>query len=118
MHLLVHDDGKQAVVATLGTVDFGGKGALGASPFEVTCVALGYQVVPVELEDDRFFDRVLASEGCIIEVRGYTEIPFASPTNSPLTRFANPVHRPRACSISGLLDSSAISRRAAASFIR
>jgi hypothetical protein len=29
MHSLVTDAGKQAVVATLGTGDFGGKGALG-----------------------------------------------------------------------------------------
>jgi hypothetical protein len=33
MHSLVTDDGRQAVVATLGTGDFGGKGALG--PFHL-----------------------------------------------------------------------------------
>jgi hypothetical protein len=38
---------------------------------------MGYQVVSVELKDGRFFDQVVASEGCIIEVRGYHEIPFA-----------------------------------------
>ena len=38
---------------------------------------IGYQVVSVELKDGRFFDQVVASEGCIIEVRGYKEIPFA-----------------------------------------
>jgi hypothetical protein len=38
---------------------------------------IGYQIVSVELKDGRFFDQVLASEGCIIEVRGYKEIPFA-----------------------------------------
>ncbi len=39
---------------------------------------IGYQVVSVELKDGRFFDQVATSEGCIIEVRGYKEIPFAS----------------------------------------
>jgi hypothetical protein len=38
---------------------------------------IGYQVVSVELKDGRYFDQVVASEGCIIEVRGYQEIPFA-----------------------------------------
>lgn len=39
---------------------------------------LGYQVVSVELKDGRSFDQVATSEGCIIEVRGYKEIPFAA----------------------------------------
>jgi hypothetical protein len=30
----------------------------------------------VELKDGRFFDQVVESEGCVIEVRGYREIPF------------------------------------------
>jgi hypothetical protein len=38
---------------------------------------IGYQIVSVELKDGRHFDQVTASEGCIIEVRGYREIPFA-----------------------------------------
>lgn len=38
---------------------------------------IGYQVVSVELKDGRRFDQVVASECCIIEVRGYKEIPFA-----------------------------------------
>jgi hypothetical protein len=37
---------------------------------------LGYQVVSVQLTDGRSFDQVVASEGCIITVRGYTEVPF------------------------------------------
>jgi len=37
---------------------------------------IGYQVISVELRDGRRFDQVLASEGCIIEVRGHREIPF------------------------------------------
>jgi hypothetical protein len=37
---------------------------------------IGYQVISVELKDGRCFDQVIASEGCIIEVRGYKEIPF------------------------------------------
>lgn len=38
---------------------------------------IGYQVVSVELQDGRKFDQVVASEGCVIEVRGFKEIPFA-----------------------------------------
>lgn len=38
---------------------------------------LGYHIVSVELKDGRCFDQVVASECCIIEVRGYAEIPFA-----------------------------------------
>jgi hypothetical protein len=38
---------------------------------------IGYQVVSVELKDGRIFDQVVTSEGCIIEVRGYKEIPFS-----------------------------------------
>jgi hypothetical protein len=38
---------------------------------------IGYQVIAVELKDGRCFDQVVASEGCIIEVRGYDQIPFA-----------------------------------------
>jgi hypothetical protein len=37
----------------------------------------GYQVVSVQLKDGRIFEQVAISEGCIIEVRGYKEIPFA-----------------------------------------
>lgn len=42
-----------------------------------TETGIGYQVVSVELKDGRSFDQVVTSEGCIIEVRGYEEIPFA-----------------------------------------
>ena len=38
---------------------------------------IGYQVISVELKNGKRFDQVVASEGCIIEVRGYGEIPFA-----------------------------------------
>ena len=38
---------------------------------------IGYQIVSVELKDGRRFDQVIASEGCIIQVRGYDDIPFA-----------------------------------------
>ncbi len=38
---------------------------------------IGYQVVSVVLKDGRSFDQVVTSECCIIEVRGYEEIPFA-----------------------------------------
>ena len=36
----------------------------------------GYQVVAIHLKDGRWFDQVVASEGCIIAVRGYSELPF------------------------------------------
>ena len=38
---------------------------------------IGYQIVSLELKDGRSFDQVVVSEGCIIEVRGYREIPFS-----------------------------------------
>jgi hypothetical protein len=43
---------------------------------QVEETGIGYQIVSVELKDGRSFDQVVASEGCIIEVRGYKEIPF------------------------------------------
>jgi hypothetical protein len=43
-----------------------------------TETGIGYQVVSVGLRDGRSFEQVSASEGCIIEVRGYMEIPFAA----------------------------------------
>ena len=36
----------------------------------------GYQVVSVTLKDGRIFDQVVASEGCVIQVRGHKEVPF------------------------------------------
>jgi len=38
---------------------------------------IGYQVVSVKLKDGRCFDQVVASEGCIIQVRGHEVVPFA-----------------------------------------
>jgi hypothetical protein len=38
---------------------------------------IGYQVASVELRDGRIFEQVVVSECCIIEVRGYAQIPFA-----------------------------------------
>ena len=55
-------------------------------PIPKACLALlrqnyetgiGYQIVSVELKDGRSFDQVVVSEGCIIDVRGYSEIPFS-----------------------------------------
>jgi hypothetical protein len=37
---------------------------------------MGYQIVAVKLKDGRCFDQVIASEGCLIQVRGYEVIPF------------------------------------------
>jgi hypothetical protein len=39
---------------------------------------IGYQVASVELKDGRCFEQVVVSEGCIIEVRGFKEIPFST----------------------------------------
>ena len=39
---------------------------------------IGYHVVCVELKDGRSFEQAVVSEGCIIEVRGYAEIPFSA----------------------------------------
>lgn len=38
---------------------------------------VGYQIVSVELKDGTHFEQAVVSEGCIIEVRGYNEIPFS-----------------------------------------
>ena len=38
---------------------------------------IGYQIISVTLKNGRYFEQAVASEGCIIQVRGYKEIPFA-----------------------------------------
>jgi hypothetical protein len=38
---------------------------------------IGYQVVSVDLKDGRRFEQAIASQGCIIQVRGYTDVPFS-----------------------------------------
>ena len=38
---------------------------------------IGYQVVSVKLKDGRRYEQAVASEGCIIQVRGYETVPFA-----------------------------------------
>jgi hypothetical protein len=38
---------------------------------------IGYYMVSVVLKDGRRFDQVVVSEGCVIQVRGYSDIPFA-----------------------------------------
>ncbi len=37
---------------------------------------LGYQFVSVKLKDGRYFEQAVASEGCIIQVKGQKDIPF------------------------------------------
>jgi hypothetical protein len=37
---------------------------------------LGYQIISVVLKDGTRFEQVVASEGCVIAVRGFTEVPF------------------------------------------
>jgi hypothetical protein len=36
----------------------------------------GYQFVSVKLKDGRYFEQAVASEGCIIQVKGQKDIPF------------------------------------------
>jgi hypothetical protein len=38
---------------------------------------IGYQIVSVKLKDGRSFEQGVTSEGCIIQVRGYKDVPFA-----------------------------------------
>ncbi|MGC1904685.1 MAG: hypothetical protein WA715_12770 [Candidatus Acidiferrum sp.] len=37
----------------------------------------GYHVVSVTLKSGKCFDQVVASEGCVIHVRGHKDVPFA-----------------------------------------
>jgi hypothetical protein len=37
---------------------------------------LGYQFVSIKLKDGRYFEQAVASEGCIIQVKGQKDIPF------------------------------------------
>ncbi len=37
---------------------------------------LGYQFVSVKLKDGRYFEQAVASEGCLIQIKGYRDIPF------------------------------------------
>jgi hypothetical protein len=37
---------------------------------------LGYQIVSVNLRDGRRFDQVVASEDCVIQVLGFSDVPF------------------------------------------
>ena len=39
---------------------------------------MGYQVVSVELKNGESFEQVATSEGYVIEVRGYDDIPFSA----------------------------------------
>ena len=36
----------------------------------------GYQFVSVKLKDGRVFEQAVASEGCLIQIKGFREIPF------------------------------------------
>ena len=36
----------------------------------------GYQFVSIKLKDGRVFPQAVASEGCLIQVKGFREIPF------------------------------------------
>jgi hypothetical protein len=38
---------------------------------------IGYQVVSVTLKNGKHFDQVVTSEGCVIQVRGHRDVPFA-----------------------------------------
>jgi hypothetical protein len=45
---------------------------------------IGYQVVSVTLKDGRNFDQAVASEGYVIQVRGYEDVPFTQVDRLPL----------------------------------
>ena len=36
----------------------------------------GYQFVSIKLKDGRVFPHAVASEGCVIQIKGFREIPF------------------------------------------
>jgi hypothetical protein len=38
---------------------------------------MGYHVVSVTLKSGKHFDQVVTSEGCVIQVRGHKDVPFA-----------------------------------------
>jgi hypothetical protein len=38
---------------------------------------IGYHVVSVTLKNGKHFDQVVASEGCVIQVRGHRDVPFS-----------------------------------------
>ncbi|HEU0368065.1 MAG TPA: hypothetical protein VFR42_02570 [Candidatus Acidoferrum sp.] len=37
---------------------------------------LGYQFISIKLKDGRYFEQAVASEGCIIQIKGQKDIPF------------------------------------------
>ncbi len=56
---------------------------------------LGYQFVSVKLKDGRFFEQAVASEGCIIQVKGHKDIPFTEPEVESVEVSNKPAKRPR-----------------------
>jgi hypothetical protein len=64
---------------------------------QVRETGIGYHIVSVELKDRRRFDQVVVSEGCIIQVRGYTDIPFG-PQDVAAVRINNERWNFRDCS--------------------
>ncbi len=38
---------------------------------------IGYHVVSVTLKNGKHFEQVVTSEGCVIQVRGHRDVPFA-----------------------------------------
>jgi len=38
---------------------------------------LGHQFVSIKLKDGRYFEQAVVSEGCIIQIKGQKDIPFA-----------------------------------------
>jgi hypothetical protein len=39
---------------------------------------MGYQVVSVTLKNGKHYEQVVASEGCVIQVRGHKDVPFTA----------------------------------------
>jgi hypothetical protein len=46
---------------------------------------MGYQVVSVTLKNGKQYDQVVTSEGCVIQVRGYRDVPFSSEDMAAVT---------------------------------
>jgi len=59
--------------------------------------SFGYQFVSVKLKDGRVFAQAVASEGCLIQVKGFREIPFVETDIESVDADGEPwIFRPRA----------------------
>jgi hypothetical protein len=54
---------------------------------------LGYQFISIKLEDGRYFEQAVASEGCIIQIKGQKDIPFTEAVEFQASRSREPKNR-------------------------